>query len=101
MLRVLDVKNALEALPVSSHARGELVIDVRDPVLPTNERAWRVHARDGQLTVRAETTRLAASRDKRPRLTLDVAVLAMIVSGRGGPGAGRRERDARGGARWR
>ena len=101
MLRLLDVKNALEALPVSPQARGELVIDVRDAVLPTNERAWRVHARDGQLTVRAETTRLAASRDKRPRLTLDVAVLAMIVSGAVGPVQAAESgllEDARGGA---
>lgn len=81
MLRVLDVKNALEALPVAAHARGDLVLDVRDPVIGANERAWRVHARDGQLTVRAETARQAAQRDKLPRLTLSAEVLALVVSG--------------------
>lgn len=81
MLRVLDVKNALEGLPVSPHARGDVVLDVRDPVLGANERAWRVHARDGQLTVRAETARQAASRDKLPRLTLSAESLALVMAG--------------------
>lgn len=81
MLRVLEVKSALEGLPVASHARGDVVFDVRDPVLGGNERAWRVHARDGHLTVRAETARQAASRDKLPRLTLSAESLALVISG--------------------
>ncbi len=81
MLRVLDVKNALEGLPVAPQARGDVVFDVRDAVLGANERAWRVHARDGQLTVRAETARQAAQRDKLPRLTLSAESLALLVSG--------------------
>ena len=81
MLRLLDVKSALESLPVSPQARGDVVIDVRDAVLPANERAWRVHARDGQLSVRAETPRQAASRDRLPRLTASAEALAILVSG--------------------
>jgi predicted acetyltransferase len=81
MLRVLDVKAALEALPVAAHARGDVVIEVRDEVLPANERAWRVHARDGRLAVRAETARQAEGRAKLPRLTLDASSLALVVSG--------------------
>jgi predicted acetyltransferase len=81
MLRLLDVKSALEALPVAPHARGDLVIEVRDPVLTANERAWRVHARDGELTVRAETARQAASRDKLPRLVTSAETLAIVVAG--------------------
>lgn len=85
MLRLLDVKSALESLPVAPHARGDLVIDVRDDVLPQNERAWRVHARDGRLSVRAETARQAASRDKLPRLTASAEVLAILAAGAVGP----------------
>lgn len=81
MLRLLDVKSALESLPVSTHARGDVVVDVRDSVLPANERAWRVHVRDGQLSVRAETPRQAASRDRLPRLTASAEALAILVSG--------------------
>jgi predicted acetyltransferase len=86
MLRLVDVKNALEALPVAPHARGDLVIDVRDDVLQPNERAWRVHARDGHLTVHAETSRQAASRDKLPRLTASAEALAILVAGAVSPG---------------
>lgn len=81
MLRLLDVKSALESMPVSPQARGDLVIDVRDSVLSANERAYRVHARDGQLAVRAETARQAASRDKLPRLVTSAEVLAIVASG--------------------
>ena len=81
MLRLLDVKSALEALPVSPQARGDVVVDVRDAVLPANERAWRVHARDGRLSVRAETPRQAASRDRLPRLTASAEALAILAAG--------------------
>ncbi len=81
MLRLVDVKAALESLPVTSLARGELMLDVRDGVLPQNERAWRVHARDGHLSVRAETARQAASRDKLPRLTCSAETLAILAAG--------------------
>ncbi len=81
MLRLVDVKGALESLPVDPHARGELILDVRDEVIPSNERAWRVHARDGRLSVRAETAREAASRDKLPRLAASAEALAILAAG--------------------
>jgi predicted acetyltransferase len=81
MLRLVEVKSALESLPVAPHARGELLLDVRDELIPSNERAWRVHARDGRLSVRAETARQAASRDRLPRLTTSAEVLAILVAG--------------------
>lgn len=81
MLRVVDVKGALEALPVSPHARGEVAIEVRDGVLTMNERVWRVTARDGALTVRAETARAAVRRDPRPRLVTSAETLALLASG--------------------
>jgi hypothetical protein len=50
-------------------------------VIPSNERAWRLHARDGHLTVRAESARQAAGRDKLPRLAASAEALAILVSG--------------------
>jgi predicted acetyltransferase len=79
MLRLVDVKAALEMLPVASQARGEVVIEVRDKVLPQNERAWHVQARDGRLRVRAESVRLG--RDKLPRLVADAETLAILTAG--------------------
>ena len=81
MLRLVEVKSALESLPVAPQARGELLLDVRDELIPSNERAWRVHARDGRLSVRAEPGRQAASRDRLPRLTTSAEVLAILVAG--------------------
>ena len=81
MLRLVDVKAALESLPVAREARGELVLEVRDGVLPQNERAFRVHARDGRLKVRAETARQAAARDRLPRLVTGAESLAIIAAG--------------------
>src|SRR5262249_10357304 len=79
MLRVLDVKTALEGLPIAKDAHGEVVLDVRDDILTGNERAWRVTAADGRLSVRPETS--AATRDPRPRLTIAAEPLAIVVSG--------------------
>ena len=81
MLRLVDVKSALESLPVAPSARGELILDVRDETIPSNERAWHVHARDGHLSVRAETAQQAASRDRLPRLTASAEALAILVAG--------------------
>src|SRR5262249_5201006 len=78
MLRLIDVKAALEGLPVASDARGEVVLEVRDEFLAQNDRAWRVEARDGRLAVRHET---AAARESRPRLAATVEALAMVAAG--------------------
>ncbi|MFN8588460.1 MAG: GNAT family N-acetyltransferase [Candidatus Eisenbacteria bacterium] len=82
MLRLVDVKAALEALPVSPHARGEVTLDVRDDVLPQNARAWRVSARDGRLSVKPEPAARAGGRTRSlPRLTTPVDALASIAAG--------------------
>ena len=52
MLRVVDVPAGLAAFPVARDARGEVGLEVDDPVLRANARAFRVAARDGRLTVR-------------------------------------------------
>jgi hypothetical protein len=66
MLRIVDVKPALEALPVAPSSRGEIVLEVEDDVIPQNARSYRVSARDGRLSAprRPPTARAAArSRD--------------------------------------
>jgi predicted acetyltransferase len=75
MLRIVDLKGALELLPPAPHARGELVLEVSDPVLPANARAWRLSARDGRLNV---TPARAA---RMPRLAAPVEALAPILAG--------------------
>ncbi len=82
MLRLVDVKAALEALPVSPLARGELTLDVPDDVLPQNARAWRVSAREGRLTVKPEPAARAGGRTRAlPRLGVPIDALASIVAG--------------------
>ncbi len=79
MLRLVDVKGALEVLPIAPHARGEVTLEVDDPLLPHNARAWRVSARDGRLQVRPER---AHGRGRAlPRLSAPVGALASIVAG--------------------
>lgn len=74
-LRLVDVKGALESLPVAADARGEIVLEVADPVLPANARSWRITAREGRVRV------TAASRTRLPRLSATAESLAAIVSG--------------------
>src|SRR5262249_17730760 len=80
MLSVLDVKAALEGLPVAPAARGGGGRGGGDGFVPENERAWRVQARDGRLAVRAESTR-GAGRESPPRLTTSVELLAILAAG--------------------
>jgi predicted acetyltransferase len=80
MLRVTDVKAALDAFPVSSSARGEVAIEVEDAMLPANSRVWRMSAREGRLHVSAETTR-AGVRRRLPRLTVPAEMLGPIIAG--------------------
>lgn len=80
MLRLVDLKAALESMPLAPHARGELTLDVADPVLPQNARAWRLVARDGKLHVRPEPAGAAGAR-ARPRLATSIETLAAIVAG--------------------
>jgi predicted acetyltransferase len=75
MLRVLDVKGALETLPIAPGARGELILEVDDPVLSQNARAYGVTAREGRLRVRPEPSR------RLPRLATPVDVLAQLLAG--------------------
>jgi predicted acetyltransferase len=78
LLRVVDVKTALEAVPLAAHTRGELRLELDDPVLPANARAWRVRADGaGRLVVAPATARATP----RTRVRTSVETLASIVSG--------------------
>ncbi len=77
-LRVVDVKAALEAAPVAHPMRGELRLELDDPVLAANARAWRVRSdTNGRLQVTPAPARGAG----RMRARLDVATLSSVVSG--------------------
>jgi predicted acetyltransferase len=80
MLRLTDVKLALETFPVAPHARGEIVLEVNDAVIPANARPYRVSAREGRLKVRPETGR-AGARPRLPRLVADADALGPLISG--------------------
>jgi predicted acetyltransferase len=75
MLRITDIKGALEMLPLRPNARGEIALEVEDPVLAQNARAYRVTAREGRLRVRPYSGKRA------PRLRAAVDVLAQIYAG--------------------
>jgi predicted acetyltransferase len=82
MLRVNDVKLALELLPVSPAARGEVVIEVEDAVLTQNSRAYRVTAREGRLKVSTGDGRTRTRRAARPpRLHVGAEALGPLVAG--------------------
>ncbi len=78
MLRLTDVKAALEALPVSPSSRGEVALEVDDAVLAPNARGWRVRASDGRLMVRPEG---ASAGRGTPRLRVPADVMGPLVSG--------------------
>jgi len=77
MLRITDVRLALETLPVVSGARGEILLEVDDPILPANARPVRVSARDGRLKLGLE----ARGRTRLPRLRVPADALGPIVAG--------------------
>ncbi|MGD0524355.1 MAG: GNAT family N-acetyltransferase [Polyangiaceae bacterium] len=52
MLRIVDVRGALERRGWSAHVRGELELDVRDALLPENARRWVLEVAGGRAQVR-------------------------------------------------
>ena len=81
MLRVTDVKAGLERFPVAPAARGEIVLEVEDAVLPLNARAWRVSAREGRLHVVPETARPGGRDARLPRLAVPADLLGPLLAG--------------------
>jgi hypothetical protein len=69
---------------VAPHARGEVVLEVEDAVLPANARAWRVTAREGRLLVAPDTARAprrVAPARRLPRLAVAADRLGPILAG--------------------
>jgi predicted acetyltransferase len=80
MLRLTDVKAALEQFPVAPSARGELVLEVTDEQLPLNARAYRVKPHEGRLRVTLVPAPTGA-RPRGPRVRLPVDLLATFLGG--------------------
>lgn len=78
-LRLVDVKAALELLPVAAGTRGTVRLEVEDPVLPANARAWQVES-DGTTHLKVSPAAPTARR-VRHRVRAGVEPLASIVSG--------------------
>jgi predicted acetyltransferase len=72
MLRILDVRAALEQRGWRSSVRGELHMDVRDPLLRENSRRWVLHVTNGRAHV---------GEGGSGALVLDVRGLAALYSG--------------------
>ena len=85
MLRVVDVKLALEALPAAPGERGDVVLEVEDSVLPQNARAWKLSVREGRFKVRPEQVPKPSDRGvlrpKLPRLKAPAEVLGPLFAG--------------------
>jgi predicted acetyltransferase len=75
LLRIVDVRGALEGRGWSPHLRGELHLDVRDELLPGNARRWVLAVGDGRAQVRE------ARDGGRGAVTLDIRGLASLYSG--------------------
>jgi predicted acetyltransferase len=80
MLRITDVKAALERLPVAAGARGEVALEVEDTILPANARVWRVAARDGRMSVRPDAAR-GGAKHRLPGLRVPADQLGPLVVG--------------------
>jgi predicted acetyltransferase len=86
MIRVLDVKGALEARGWPAAARGELLLDVRDELLPRNRGRFLLEVEGGRARVGAAPAALQASHAQPPALQLDVRGLSPLYSSYMAPG---------------
>ncbi|MBY0113433.1 MAG: GNAT family N-acetyltransferase [Phycisphaerales bacterium] len=80
MLRVMDVKAALEARGYSPSVRVSLALRVRDEVFASNHTTWKVSIADGRASV-------SKGHDAEAAIELDVRALAPIFSGHQSPAA--------------
>lgn len=74
MVRVVDVKAAIEARGYTKFQRASVVLDVRDALVPANHRAVRVDVADGRAKV-------SAARATKDAIRLDVRALAPLFTG--------------------
>ncbi|MBX3383139.1 MAG: GNAT family N-acetyltransferase [Phycisphaeraceae bacterium] len=76
MLRLVDLPRALALRGYPAHARAQVVLDVRDDLLPENTGRWLLTLRDGHATCAA-----APAGPSDDDIRCDVRVLAAIYSG--------------------
>ena len=77
MLRVVDVKRAMEARGYSSAVRGSVGIDVQDDVVAANNGRWSAEFADG----RARLKKIGAAGGSRSGISCGIRGLAAIYSG--------------------
>jgi predicted acetyltransferase len=75
MLRLVDVKAALELRPPGANGRGEIHLEVEDELLTQNARSYGLSVKEGRFQVNPEPGRRA------PRLRCTVEVLAQLYGG--------------------
>lgn len=75
MVRIVDVPEALEAVPYPAE-QARVVVGVEDDHAPWNEATWAIEVTDGDASVR-ET-------DERPDAVADVGTLSQLLVGYGG-----------------
>ncbi len=74
MLRVMDVKAALEARGYGSSVRATFALRVRDDMFADNSGTWNVNIAEGRASV-------SKGGDTEPAIELDVRALAPVLSG--------------------
>ncbi len=80
MLRVVDVKKALEARGYSKAVRGNVAVEIRDDVIASNRGTWRVEFDAGRARV-SKSKDGRAGRVKAGNISCDVRALAAMYSG--------------------
>ncbi len=98
LLRILDVRRALEARGYPPGIVGELILDVADPLIPGNSGRFRLRLSGGKATV----TPMAGGEESGKKavgavLSLSVGTLAALYSGNKGPAVLRQVGLLRGG----
>lgn len=74
MLRICDVKKALEARGYPAHAKATAELRVHDDAVPENTGSWTIHVEHGRAEVRKESA-------MHPALALDIRALAPLYTG--------------------
>lgn len=86
LLRILDLRRALEARGYPPGVAGELVLDVSDAVIPENSGTFRLRLSDGKAVVdRVPEKTGGGGKAAGAGLSLSIAALSALYSGHKGP----------------
>lgn len=81
MLRIVDVRRALEARGYPACVRADVILRVRDSLLPQNDGRFAVRVRDGRAKVAPDRGAAPRPSRKAAGVALDVAALAPLFTG--------------------